>query len=51
MGQDTVGSYTGFRTVAREAIDGVQRVLLVRLDEVLISVSKGSVDFVQLPFK
>ena len=34
MGQDTVSSYTGFRTVRREEVNGVQRILLVRLNTV-----------------
>lgn len=29
FGKDTVGSYTGFRTVTRKEVNGVQRVLLV----------------------
>lgn len=51
MGQDTVSSYTGFRTVTREEVNGVQRILLVRLDTVLISVSKGSVNSTKPPFE
>ena len=30
MGEDTVKSYTGFRTISRGSINGVQRILLVR---------------------
>lgn len=30
MGQDTVRSYTGFRTISRGEVDGVQRIMLVR---------------------
>jgi hypothetical protein len=32
MDEDTVSSYTGFRTVTREEVDGVQRILLVRYE-------------------
>jgi hypothetical protein len=42
MGQDTVSSYTGFRTVTSEEVNGVQRILLVSLDTVSLSMSKGS---------
>jgi hypothetical protein len=51
MGQDTVSSYTGFRTVTRKAINGVQRILLVRLYAHLMSVLKGGVNYAQFPFK
>jgi beta-galactosidase/beta-glucuronidase len=34
MGHDTVSSYTGFRTVTSENVNGVQSILLVRLDTV-----------------
>lgn len=49
MGQDTVSSYTGFRTVTRKAINEVQRVLLVRLYTILTAVSKGAVNNLQFP--
>ena len=51
MGEDTVSSYTGFRTVTREDVNGVLRVVLVRLDTVLRRISKGSSTLMRLLFE
>ena len=50
MGEDTVSSYTGFRTVSKEEVNGVQRVLLVRSDTFLGKISKGSGSPTERPF-
>jgi len=42
MGQDTVSSYTGFRTVTREEVHGVQRIVLVCLGSVSLRISKAA---------
>jgi hypothetical protein len=51
MGQDTISSYTGFRTVTSEKVNGVQRILLVCFDTVLMSVPTGSVNSSEPQFK
>ena len=51
MGQDTVSSYTGFRTVTKEEVNGVQRILLVRLDTGSRNISKGSENLIERLFQ